>query len=232
MESVSIVMPTLNCEATVDRALRSAVAQTHTQREILVCDGASTDRTLSIARSFGDAVNVRSQPDTDVYDAMNGGLRRARGDWVYFLGADDYLIANTVLAAVFGELETTHYDFIYGNVLFGEACLVYDGPFSFGKLLRKNICHQATFIRRSALLALGGFDRRYPTLADWDLHLRVYLEPKVRRLFTNRLICHYSNRGLTSLGRDLKEQERLLRTYRSKRLGHLARRVLRVLRPR
>jgi hypothetical protein len=74
----------------------------------------------------------------------------AAGEWLYFLGSDDYLYNEQVLAQVFDSItnNSKNYDLVYGNVtspILGER---YDGEFDEVKILKKNICHQAIFYNK------------------------------------------------------------------------------------
>lgn len=92
MPLVSIVIPACNAAPWLADCLRSAVAQTWQEKEIVVVDDGSTDGTLGIARSFSaPALRVFSQENRGASSARNRGLREARGDFLQFLDADDLL---------------------------------------------------------------------------------------------------------------------------------------------
>jgi glycosyltransferase involved in cell wall biosynthesis len=153
--------------------------QTYTNFEIILMDGGSKDGTLAIAESYHDVrIKIYSEPDKGVYDAMNKGIQQAKGEWLYFLGSDDYLFSNIVLEEVWSQLQTTTNQVVHGNVLIkgntGWAIdgQVYAGKFSFQKLLKSNICHQSifyntSFIKKNELQ----YDLKYPISADWDFNI-------------------------------------------------------------
>lgn len=90
---ISVITPTLNAAATLDRCIESVSGQ-RVQTEHLFIDGGSTDGTKAMLPEFIDA------PGSGIYEAQNIGIRAASGDWVYFLGADDY-----VFPGAFRELQ-------------------------------------------------------------------------------------------------------------------------------
>jgi glycosyltransferase involved in cell wall biosynthesis len=85
----TIITPTLNASATLEDAVCSAMGQ-GIECEHLIMDGCSSDRTLEIAHSFPH-LTVHSGRDRGLYDAMNRGTFFARGEWLIFLQADDWL---------------------------------------------------------------------------------------------------------------------------------------------
>lgn len=98
--TISIITATYNSAATIADTLNSVLQQTHQDYEIIVIDGVSSDGTLDIVRSFETKMqgklNVISEPDKGLYDAMNKGLRRATGEVVGILNSDDFLVASIV----------------------------------------------------------------------------------------------------------------------------------------
>ena len=85
---ISIITVTYNAEATIGRTMESVAQQTHPDVEHLIIDGASTDRTLDIARRYPHAI-ISSEPDKGLYDAMNKGLKKATGDYLVYYGLND-----------------------------------------------------------------------------------------------------------------------------------------------
>src|SRR3954463_8415699 len=88
---VSIIIPCFNAERYVGDAIRSALAQTYDSIEVIVIDDGSTDGSLKVIKSFGDAVRIESQPNAGACAARNHGIDLARGEYVQFLDADDLL---------------------------------------------------------------------------------------------------------------------------------------------
>src|SRR5207249_8662492 len=99
---VSIVIPVRNGVRTIARTLKSVESQTYTSKEVIVVDGLSTDGTLDVLDEYSNCVsNVISESDQGIYDAMNKGVLRSKGDWLLFLGADDFLLGPEVLENIF-----------------------------------------------------------------------------------------------------------------------------------
>lgn len=95
IREATIITPCLNAEGLVERTAESVMAQTAVLSDrialrYIVCDGASTDRTVEIVREIcGDRAEIISQPDSSMYEALANGLSRATGDVVAYLNAGD-----------------------------------------------------------------------------------------------------------------------------------------------
>ena len=105
----SIVMPAFNAERTIGPAIRSALAQTRTDFELLVVDDGSTDATADVVRSVGNdpRVILISSENRGPAVARNLALERARGRYVSLLDSDD-LYLPTYLADVEAALVADH----------------------------------------------------------------------------------------------------------------------------
>ncbi len=86
---VSCIVPAYNSEPYLAEALDSIHAQTHRSLDVIVVDDGSTDGTATVAASYGDSITLVRQPNRGVASARNAGLRRARGEFVAYLDADD-----------------------------------------------------------------------------------------------------------------------------------------------
>ncbi|WP_439697073.1 glycosyltransferase family 2 protein [Mucilaginibacter sp. AW1-7] len=179
----SVIIPTYNSGRTLKRCLDSIVSQRYDRFEILLIDGASTDDTLGIITDYRQRypfIHYRSGPDRGIYDAMNKGIDIAAGDWLYFLGSDDTLYNDGVLAAVAGKIDEGQGEVIYGSVVmrgqnkWNLDNVVFDGEYTMPKFIDRNICHQAIFYKATLVKTAGYFSLEYITNADFDYNLRCY----------------------------------------------------------
>lgn len=184
MATISIIIPTYNSGATLEIALNSIANQSFNGIEVFIVDGLSTDNTLSIAKSFKNKIahlQIISERDTGIYNAMNKGMYAAKGEWLYFMGADDSFYKNDVLQHLTQLLESTQAKVIYGNArIIGDTGWAkngdsYDGVFDIHKLLNQNICHQAIFYNTNFVKnKIGNFNLEYKKSSDWDFNLRCW----------------------------------------------------------
>ena len=176
----TIIIPTYNSENNLNHLFKSIFSQTFENFEVLIIDGDSKDSTISLSQSYNDnRIKIHSEPDKGVYDAMNKGIKLAKGEWLYFIGSDDFLYNDNVLENVAKKLKRTNRNVFYGNVLikgntgWAKDGQIYNGKFSFQKLLKSNICHQSMFYRSTFIKDNQLFyDLNYPVCADWDFNIK------------------------------------------------------------
>lgn len=175
--AVSVVTVVLNGARNLRDCLDSVANQRGVALEHVVVDGGSTDGTLDILEERGPAIAYWSSgKDRGIADAMNRGVSAARGEWLLFVHADDYLLDSPdlladCLAQAAGE------DIAAFPVLFGTppelSELVPRKP-GWWTNFKMRMCHQGMLTRRDAFLALGGYDLRYKVDMDYHLLLRAY----------------------------------------------------------
>ncbi len=199
---LSIITPTLNSMKTIGRAIDSVLSQDFERLEHIVIDGESTDGTLEIVKEYSQ-VKLFSGPDTGIYDAMNKGIAAASGEWVYFLGSDDYFTDERVLKDL-NSFFTSDLDIFYGDIYDDHMKHRYDGPFDRVKICLRNISHQAIFLKRSIFQKTGPFDTTYDSYADWDHNMRWMLDNSVKKQYVDRVIAVYSGIGYSNQNPDLK----------------------------
>jgi glycosyltransferase involved in cell wall biosynthesis len=226
---LTILIPTLQAESTLQESLDSLINQDFRDFEILIMDSVSHDGTLAIARDAAEKdrrIRVFSAPDNGVYDAMNKGIQQARGQWIYFLGSDDFMYNSQVLSTVFAIKDRDRFDLLYGNVVSPSYSGVYDREFTFKKLLERNISHQAIFYRRTIFDFIGNYNVRYKGHADWDLNIRCFSDNRVRRLYIDMIIARFGADGLSSR-HDVPFLQEVLFPERLQLLEHTQPRALR-----
>lgn len=202
---LSVIIPSFNSEKKIQRCIESVGQQTYPNVEILVIDGGSTDGTLEILenckKNFNNLKYI-SEPDKGIYDAMNKGARLATGDWLYFIGSDDFLYTNAVIEEVFTRQEVTKSDVIYGDVWNEYINSRYDGEFTFEKLAQKFICHQSIFVKRNTFFEYGPYNQKYKVSADMAFTLNVFGNPNVKWSYVDTVVAFYSAGGYSALTYD------------------------------
>ena len=133
---ISIITATRQCVDTVPDCLASVAGQSHTDREHIVIDGASTDGTLAVLEAHRPQLAALvSEPDHGLYEALNKGLALATGDVVGFLHADDVYADAKVLARIAAAFadpsDRGAVEAVYGDLEY-VAGRIRDGWFAIG----------------------------------------------------------------------------------------------------
>lgn len=181
MALFSIITVCYNTEKEIKKTIESVLKQTCSNYEYYIIDGASTDRTKDIADSYRSRFAekkirymVVSEKDTGLYNAMNKGTDLAKGKWLLFLNAGDYLCHNTILEKA-GLYDRDDVGIMYGQAFY-ELYDIYkyidNSPLD--EIRRKMVfSHQCAFIKRNVMMKYK-YDERYRIAADYDFFLKCY----------------------------------------------------------
>jgi glycosyltransferase involved in cell wall biosynthesis len=230
MITITYVTITYNAASVLQRTLDSVLAQDYPDIVHLIIDGASTDGTLDLVNAYiersnaannGHRIQVTSEPDKGIYDAMNKGIRSLDGDYVCFLNAGDFLpssdTASRISAAVANsQLSTLSSQFSpLPAVLYGDTNIVdSDGNFLHPRRLSPPedltwksfrqgmlVCHQAFYARIDFAIATP-YDQQYRYSADVDWCIRVMkaaAKENVPLLNLHMVVVNYTQEGQTTL---------------------------------
>jgi putative colanic acid biosynthesis glycosyltransferase len=178
---ISIITPVLNGQDFLEDHIRMVQSQTYANKELIIIDGGSTDRTVDKLKSCGSAVDFwMSMPDQGIYDAMNRGIESANGRWLFFSGVDDCFFSNQILEQVFQNHEIAPAtQLICGNVIRSDGKLV-KSRFDRRLYYKNSLPHQGVFYRRDIFdgYRYGGYKKNgnfYFFKISGDYHLNFHL---------------------------------------------------------
>lgn len=228
MAPYDVIIPAYNAEATLGRAIDSALAQSSPPCEIVVVDDGSRDGTAAIAERYGPPVRVIRQPNAGPGAARNRGVQETVSPWVAFLDADDEWLATKMES----QLKLTD------DPIVGVICCpcqngqqIFPTPCDVEALWKTNpIVLSSAVVRRTTFLAVGGFseDRVLDPVADYHLWIRVVkagwriactdqplllynftegnLTAQIRRFAEGELACAHQIAELFSMPKQVLEQ--------------------------
>ncbi|RZJ52713.1 MAG: glycosyltransferase [Flavobacterium sp.] len=209
--SISIIIPTYNAQKTLRDCLESIIKQDTTGFEVWIIDAESTDETISIVEEYKlnhPFIHYISEGDDGIYDAMNKGILKCNGDWIYFLGSDDILYNNSVLSKIKTHAKQTSSLIIYGNVImrgknqWNLDNVVFNGEYNLEKMLMTNMCHQSIFYHKTIFHKFGNYNLDYISSADQDFNLRCYANTTFEYL--DIIIANFFVGGHSTLVEDIK----------------------------
>lgn len=201
MDAISIIIATFNAAKTLRKALDSVLNQTYKDWECIIVDGASKDNTISIVKEYvqkDTRFRYISEPDKGIFDAYNKGWKIAKTEWVYYLGADDVLLPESLKEVMSGTISSA--DILYGNIniVFPDKSVKTIHPYRISMLRHKMfISHQAIVMRRRVVEDMGGFNLQYPIAADFDLLQRCFLKNK-NFVYLPVTVANFSYSGASS----------------------------------
>jgi glycosyltransferase involved in cell wall biosynthesis len=180
---VTIAIPCFNNASSLARAVESALAQTWPATETIVVDDGSTDGSATVARQFGERVRVLSGEHRGAPHARNLAWREARGEWVQFLDADDFLeptkIATQMAETGGGAAADVIYSPVWvesGEPVGRERSVLDPGADLYAQWLAWQLPQTGGGLwRKSALAALGGWKEDQPCCQEHELYLRALM---------------------------------------------------------
>lgn len=195
---ISIIVPSYNQGTYIRETIDSALEQDYRPIEILVIDGASTDDTCRVLRSYEGTAEVRwwSEPDRGVVDAVNKGFARARGEIIAVQSSDDLYVPGAFSAIVTAFAENPDAALIYGDVEYIDSASRVTGrtalpPFDLHEYIAKLsfVPQPSAFFQSSALRDTGPWREEVSYAADAEFFLRLAVRSEVRKI--DRVLARY-----------------------------------------
>ncbi|MEM2001634.1 MAG: glycosyltransferase [Candidatus Methanomethylicaceae archaeon] len=179
---VSIIIPCYNGEKFVAEAIQSALDQTYPNKEVIVIDDGSTDRSLEVIKSFGSKIRWETGPNRGGSAARNRGIQIARGELIQFLDADDVLhpqkLERQVDVVCQNPEAIVYCDYVVQDIETGEIlevprreCAGQDSVCF--AIMNERIQTSAPIYHKKWLEAVGGFDEELPCAQEYDLNVRL-----------------------------------------------------------
>lgn len=174
--------------------------QTFEDFEHLIIDGASDDGSVDIIRKYESKLAYWvSEPDKGVYNAMNKGVIKARGEYLLFLNSGDWL-EDDILRQVFeGEILE---DILYANLYYNYdmeniAVESYPEKLTVPYLLTSSLGHPSTFIRRT-LFDKSLYEEKYRIISDWVFFVKKIMLEGCTTRHLNLVTTHFNTYGMSS----------------------------------
>ena len=209
---ISIITINRNNADGLRKTMQSVLSQTFDNYEYIIIDGASTDSSVEVIKSFvedpkyADKIGYWvSEPDKGIYDAMNKGIMKSHGEWINFMNSGDSLYNEETLSNVADNI-TDKDNVIYGITYDYQNQVRSDIQINKLKLLQGNmVCHQSIFARRKTF-DNNMFDTSFKIIADKKWFCRCYHRKKVRQIRIP--VCYYEDIGVSSNSEKLQAESK------------------------
>jgi glycosyltransferase involved in cell wall biosynthesis len=199
---VSVLIPCFNAEHFVAQAIESALAQTWSEKEVIVVDDGSTDGSLKVIQQFGGRIRWETGPNRGACAARNRLLELSNGEWLQYLDADDYLHSDKIarqaeFARVHPDCDVISSPTVEEKIVNGHLNrieMVFPPPHDPWIMLALWQLPQTggPLWRRSALEKVKGWRIGQPCCQEHELYFRL-LEARCRFEFLDVCLAVYRN---------------------------------------
>lgn len=201
---LSIITVNLNNRDGLKKTIDSVVSQTFKDFEWIVIDGGSTDGSKELVEQYADRISYWvSEPDKGVYNAMNKGIKVAKGEYINFMNSGDCFASSSILEDVFS---TSHKaDVLYGYMtrkcVNGEVnnLSMMKSKLSWIDFYRDGLPHQSTFIKRSLFDQFGFYDEGLKAVSDWKFFVNIFVYHRATSEFIPRKVSVYAEGGISDV---------------------------------
>lgn len=199
---LSVITINFNNKVGLERTFNSVFSQTYRHFEYIVIDGGSSDGSKDLLEKYEDKLTYWiSEPDTGIYNAMNKGIKRAKGEYLLFLNSGDSLVVDVLQKAI-NELDGT--DIIYGNWYWTDQGKVIHQDIFPDKITfiflayHYSLPHQASFIKKELFEKFELYDESLRMVSDWKFFLLAIFKWNCNYRHINLFISYYDKTGFSS----------------------------------
>ena len=206
---VSHVIPSLNQGRFLRRCIDSCLVQCDGTNEIVVVDGGSSDETTDILNSYGERLHWSSMPDAGQGDAVNEGIRRAKGEIIAWINADDFYPTPGIIDRVVAVFASSRQvDIVYGDGMKVDVNGRRIRPHLARRIRRPAdilvapssfVMQPAVFFKRKLFTECGGLRTTLHWAPDYDLWLRLFPRAREVRYISGWLACTRFHAGAKSV---------------------------------
>ena len=202
---ISVIVAVLNGEQTLHYFLQNVRNQDFTKFELIIIEGGSTDQTIAILDQYSDFIaRLETISAVKMYPKLNEGIKIAKGEWLYFMGCDDYFFNDSVLQRIAPHLDARQYDYVSGVVVQVPSKKIFR-PRPHTQWLFHSLHHQGTFYHRRVFEAFQ-YNENLHIAADYELTLRIFLKG-YRLKITSETIACFSETGTSGNNPNLARAE-------------------------
>ena len=230
---LSIITINYNNAEGLRKTLASVAAQTYRDIEHIIVDGGSTDGSVDIIKEYEEKIHLThstihvqwtSEKDKGIYNAMNKGVKRSTGEYVWILNSGDEVASPEIVEQMVCFLEKYAYPLLIGNIVkvFSEDRKVSEikmhdantpTPLDVSMLTfySGTVPQDAAFVRRDLFEKYGYFDESMKICADWKLYLNMIALEGIEPMYVDIDVVLFDMSGISNANIGLRDLEK--RTY-------------------
>jgi glycosyltransferase len=221
---ISIITTVKNGERYIEKNINSVRTQTFSQYEHILIDGNSSDSTMNIVnKHFSHFSCVISENDAGIYDGINKGIERSRGEIVGLLNCDDFFYDENILTEVNKIFNQYDVDVVYGDLIYlRKNSELVSRNWRAGHFKKRSLLlgwmppHPTVFFRKSLLTSVGPYNLDYKISADYDFLIRLFKIKNLKCFYLNQVLVvmrsgGVSNSSITQILKKTREDYRILK---------------------
>lgn len=198
----SVITINYNNRSGLESTIQSVLRQDYKDYDYIIIDGGSNDGSVEIIDKYKSGIDYAiSEKDSGVYDAMNKGIKLAKGDYIVFMNSGDQFFDEFVLSTYSTNIEEK-YQIYYGNVegvdKNGSKDITYPETLNLSQWLFDTINHQASAIKRSLFSEFGLYNTNSRITADWQFFTKMFLVHRVQFKHLNKKLAIIDLNGISS----------------------------------
>ena len=201
---ITIITVVFNGEDYLEESILSVINQTYDNVEYIIIDGGSTDGTLKIIKKYSSEIDYWiSEKDRGAFDAWNKALKLSQGQWIGFLGADDFYELNAIQKYVENINLLSEVEFISSQSNYitkdKKTIRIIGKQWNWKSFsIYMNVAHVGSLHHRSLFEKYGIYDTDFPVCADYEFLLRA--GDKLKAGFVNEVLCNFRIGGQSQGG--------------------------------
>ena len=206
----SIITINYNNKEGLEQTIKSVLSQNNSKYQFIIIDGGSSDGSVDIIKKYAKDIDYWiSEPDKGRYNAMNKGIKQAKGDYLNFMNSGDTFHSPTVLEDI-DNMNLTE-DIITGgfyNKEKDEKHIIKPQDVTLLTILKNTFNHQATFIKRG-LFDKRLYDEKYVIQSDAKFNFQSIIYDNCSIRIIEYIIADYDFNGISS-NKDIVKKERMI----------------------
>lgn len=200
---ISIITINYNDKLGLERTVKSVLSQRFENFEHIIIDGNSSDGSKEVIDKYADKFSYCiSEPDSGIFNAMNKGIKVAKGEYLLFLNSGDTFYDDNVLLNA-SEKVTNDYDIYYGDVKRiypngKEVIKKYPKKLNFNFFVDSAIAHQSSIVKRSLFDKVFYFNEDYKVFSDWEFFVCAICKFNIPYKHLDTIVANFDMDGISS----------------------------------
>ncbi|WP_309608872.1 glycosyltransferase family 2 protein [Flavobacterium sp.] len=222
MPKVSIITINYNDQKGLVKTIESVINQTHLDFEYIIIDGNSSDGSKEIIQKYKNKITYSiSEPDSGIYNAMNKGIKVAKGDYLLFLNSGDQFIDEKVIEKIIPQLNN-EISIYYGNLVYSSNGIpkmlnIPPSELSFSYFLDYSLPHPASFIKRELFFKYFTYNESLKIISDWEFFIYTICKMNEPYKHIDIVIADFDDGGISSLKENnqslINERNQVLKSH-------------------